>query len=578
MISPRSLVCLLAFAAITAAGPALAQLPGNQPRITFQLSARSIGVGDQAVLAYLISGGTQQGIEDYPQEIHIPDLTITYAGSRRRMANINGVSDSVMEVRYTVRSEKTGTFTIPEQVFKVDGQDIKAPAVTVEVKEGPAIAEELAPTAQLSIGKTEMWKGEVIPLQVGVLIHPSVQPAGPLNCQLKSLGFAVRRFDRSAGVHQRMINGEPWNVWQVESVMTPLQPGVQTFGPAEVGLDVYMPLSGGVPRDPFGSMGSSATRKSLKINTNSLEINVRDWPAEDRPEGFNGAVGNFDILITATPTTLKVGEPIAVEIAISGTGNFDSVQPPPMATKAGWRTYDPRVAQENRGFGTEAGSRSYTQILIPEKNLTEIPSFVLNYFDPSSGTYVTKKSAPVALTVTGDAPPPPSVSEMKDFNASSEAAIPGEELNDILSKPLTGGRWISTAALPIPTSPYLLHGVPAAFLALVLGSGIARRLRAAAAARRPASDAPRAPSEILSELRRFSGSRRAFHTLVQSYLESVQFQTGGQALPDSPEFRALLAARDRCLYGPATPETEAPLPAEERKSVLSLLPPVPPSA
>ncbi|MDB6135762.1 MAG: hypothetical protein JWM59_4005 [Verrucomicrobiales bacterium] len=577
----RSLLWLPALLLLAAADPAPAQQPGDsvQPRITTQLSARSIGAGDQVMLTYQISGGTpRQDLEDYPRMIVVPGLSVAFSGTNRRLSSINGVTGIVVEVRYVVQSEKAGTFSIPEQIFRVDGQEIKSPVVTVEVKDGPAVSEDLAPTAQLTVGKTEMWRGEVVPVEVAVMVHPAVQPAGQFVAQLTNSGFAMHRFDRQAGVEQRIINGEPWRIWQVESVMTPLQPGVQNFGPALVEMDVFMPLSGGYARDPFGSMGSPATRKSLKINTNSIEINVKELPAEGKPEGFAGAVGSFDLMVTATPDKLRIGEPIAVEMVIDGTGNFDALVPPPLASRDGWRTYEPRVSMENRGLGTERGRRSFTQIIIPEKNLTEIPPFVLNYFDPVQGVYVTKKSPAVPITVTGDPPAAVAASEVKDFSAgSSSTPVPGEELNDILSKPLSGGRWISTAAAPLPVNPWLLHGAPAALLALVLGTGLFKRLRAAAAARRPATDVPRPAVEILSDLRRTPVNRRPFYALATEYLESVRFHAP-RSLPSTPAFHDFLATRDRLLYGPATPETEAPLPTEERKSVMSLLPPPPPSA
>lgn len=566
------LVLVLGFAA--GLQPAAAQI-GTAPHITAQLSARSITAGDQTVLAYQILGGTQQSVEDFPREIVMPGLSISFSGTSRRSVVVNGAPASAMEVRYLVQPEHPGTYTIPEQIFRVDAQDVKSPEVTVEVKAGPTVADDMVPSAQITLGKTEMWKGEVIPVRVAVLVHPSVQPAGQFVAQVKNPGFAVHRFDRSAGADQRIINGELWRVWQVDSVMTALQPGVQTFGPALVEMDVFMPMAGASSaRDPFGSMGG-ANRKSLKINSNTVEINVKDLPAEGKPPGFAGAVGNFELdVVPSSPTTLRVGEVLTVEIGIEGTGNFEAVTPPPLSSKEGWRTYEPRVAQENRGFGTEPGRRSYTQVLVPEKNLKEIPPYILTYFDPVQGTYVTKKSPAIPITVNGD-PPAATASasgETKDFSGFPGMESPGEDLNDILSKPLTGGRWITTASVPVPANPWLLHGVPAALLALVLGSGIARRLRAAAAAKVSDTDAPRAPSVILADLRRSGQTRRGFHLLIREYLDAAH--NGSVAPPgQSPEFDALVAANNRCLYGPITPETDAPVPDAERKSALSLLPP-----
>lgn len=551
--------------------------PSPAPVITSQLSAQTVSVGDQAVLSYRILNAPPTP-DDFPREIVIPDLTVRFSGSSNRSVLANGVPSRALELRYLAQPAKAGNFTIPPQIIRLNGQDYSTPAVSFTVRDDPASADGYAPTAQLTLGKTEMWKGEVVPVAVAVLIHPSVQPAGQFTAQLKSTSAAVNRFDRSAGIQTRIINGEPWRSWQVESVMTPLMAGMQKFGPAEVKLDVFLPQAGGYARDPFGSMGSPSNRKALTLISNSTDINVKELPTEGKPENFTGAVGDFDLEITATPTTLNVGEPIAVEIAIDGMGNFDAVASPAMESKEGWRAYEPRVAQENRGWGTEVGRRSFTQILIPEKNLTELPSFVLHYFDPEKGVYVTKKSPPVKLTVNGEPTSVAAAVEVKDFNAIAAAQIPGEELNDILTKPLTGGPWLATASLSIPTSPILLHGVPAAFLALVLGAGAARRIRAAAAARRPASDAPRPAADVYSDLRRNSGERRKFYALATEFLESVRFHHPGIPIPSTPEFTALLAARDQHLYGPDLPESAEPLPADERKSALALLSKLPHSA
>ncbi len=131
-----------------------------------------------------------------------------------------------------------------------------------------------------------------------------------------------------------------------------------------------------------------------------------------------------------------------------------------MENTEGWRLYEPRVSQENRAWGTEPGRKSFSQILIPERNHTQIPSFTLHYFNPDTATYITRKSVPVALTVKGEfkAAGNPAT-EAKDFAAPSDASAPTEELGDILDQPLTAGPWLATAAAPIPVSRVLLHGV-----------------------------------------------------------------------------------------------------------------------
>ncbi len=260
-----------------------------------------------------------------------------------------------------------------------------------------------------------------------------------------------------------------------------------------------------------------------------------------------------------------------MEIAISGTGNFDAISPPRMESTEGWRLYAPRISQENRSWGTEPGRKSFTQILIPEKNLTQIPPFILDYFDPSTGTYITKKSQPVALTVNGEFKAATSAAvDGKDFAAPVEATVPSEELGDILDQPLSGDRWLATATAPLPVNRLLLHGVPALLVLLLAGQGLRRRLRAAALARRPKTGAPREPYAVLADLRRPAKDRRSFYALVNEYLHTMSYHHQRQPAAGE-EFDRLRVARDRWLYGPEDAAAQEALPEEEQRQTLEIL-------
>ena len=257
--------------------------------------------------------------------------------------------------------------------------------------------------------------------------------------------------------------------------------------------------------------------------------------------------------------------------SLNGTGNFDAITAPQLESTDGWRQYAPRVTQENRAWGTEPGRKSFTQILIPEKNLTEIPAFIYTFFDPETGTYVTRKSTPIALKVNGEfkAPANPAIGS-KDFDAPPDANVPTEELGDILAHPLTSGVLIPTAAATLPVHPLLLHGVPGLLLALLLGAGLQRRLRAAAAARRPAPGAPREPAAVMADLRREGASRQTFYTLVSEYLTAFSYHRKEPPAANAA-LTSVLRTRDRWLYGAADPAALQPVPADERRQTLEVL-------
>ncbi len=328
-----------------------------------------------------------------------------------------------------------------------------------------------------------------------------------------------------------------------------------------------MPMAGSA-RDQFG--GFPNARKNLKLSSNTVTINVKELPAAGRPEGFAGAVGDFTLEVTASPTELAVGESVILETRITGMGNFDAIEPPALENTEGWKTYKAKVSEENRGWGTEPGAKSFTQILTAEKNLSTLSPMVLHFFDPATGKYITRKSQPIALKMTGEAKASAVAPGAADFSLAPDAMVPGEELNDILPQPLPARRWILASQPLAPVSPWLLNGAPAALALLVLGAGAARRLRAAAALRAPKTDAPRPLKTIQHDMVRHGLSRFAFYGYVSEFLHAWPVHTG-QPLPDNGKMADLRAARDRWLYSRSAAESAEPMPAEEQAEIRRLL-------
>ena len=201
--------------------------------VTPSLSARSAAPGQQVILSYQITGA-QPGAVEYPQTIEVPGLSVVFSGQSQRSVVVNGVVQVQIGLRYMVQSSEAGEYQIPAQTFKVNGMEMQAAAVTMKISEGEPVSNEFLPTVQLTLGRTEFWIGEIVPVQVAVLVHPAVQPLGQFFPQVKTPNFAVNRFDRSGGMEAREVNGEIWRAWQVESVLSALQPGVHDVGPAEI--------------------------------------------------------------------------------------------------------------------------------------------------------------------------------------------------------------------------------------------------------------------------------------------------------------------------------------------------------
>ena len=542
------------------------------PAIKPQLTASTVSPGQNAVLSYRLEG--VGALESYPREIEVDGLGIRFAGVSTQQMFSNGTLKRFVEMRYVIEAENEGTFTIPAQNFTVDGKQMVSEPATITVKEGAEpLADGMSPQVQLSVGKTEIWKGEIAPVTVTVLMHPAVQIASQLFPTIASEGFAVARFDRVPSLDLQDVGNETWRVYRAQSVMTAMKPGKLVLGPADVKADVLMPMAGGF-RDPFGGMPSS--RRSLKLKSNSIEITVKDLPP-GKPEGFGGAVGSFRVMGRADgpgagPWTVQLGDPVAFELAVTGTGNFDTVGAPVLEDAAGFRTYPAKVAQENRDWGLEPGQKVFSQLVFPEKAGTMKAVYALSFFNPATGKYETVKTEPLELVVTGqpEAAVPaagPGGDGAKDFSTAG-VAMPDEDLQDILPQLLPAGGFLPVGGTMVAAPGGWWHALPAGLAALIFGGGLVRRNRAEREAKRPQPGAPRELSVILGELRAESGNAGVFYRLVSEYVNAWT-RRKGREIPEDAELAAVLGRRDVRLYAGAA--ADEPLPADERATALRVL-------
>jgi preprotein translocase subunit SecB len=51
---------------------------------------------------------------------------------------------------------------------------------------------------------------------------------------------------------------------------------------------------------------------------------------------------DFEVSLNADPRELSVGDPISIEMNVSGSGNFDSLTAPALTTAGDWKTYPAR--------------------------------------------------------------------------------------------------------------------------------------------------------------------------------------------------------------------------------------------
>lgn len=211
-------------------------------------------------------------------------------------------------------------------------------------------------------------------------------------------------------------NEREYLLYEIEATVYPTKPGRIDAGDVRVVLNYPTALgrSRGLPSMfddddfPFGGssffqgFGSGLAVTSVRpiVGEATVEpINVKPIPQQGRPSDYQGAVGEYSIATEATPTKVKVGDPITLHIGIGGDGPMDLVRAPPLASQKDLIA-DFKVPGESLAGFSEGRRKIFTTTIRPRhEGVTQIPPITLSYFDPKSQQFVTVRSDLIAIEV-----------------------------------------------------------------------------------------------------------------------------------------------------------------------------------
>ncbi len=174
------------------------------------------------------------------------------------------------------------------------------------------------------------------------------------------------------------------------------EPGQFLFGPVRAGFDVTDLRSAPLNKDDvefYKKLLGQDRMKHFKIENGPFRINVVEFPKQDVPPGFMGAVGSFSLSPAVDRKDVNVGEMITLTMKITGPGNYNTVRIPLVGKSEYLSEYAPRSERIKDGILFE---QPYKVISV-KANM--IPEITFPYFDPEAGKYVLLRSAPISLNV-----------------------------------------------------------------------------------------------------------------------------------------------------------------------------------
>ncbi|MFP6663263.1 MAG: BatD family protein [Deltaproteobacteria bacterium] len=408
--------CALAIALtfLGAGRPALAA-----PEIRTELSPRVVPIGRDAEFTIIVQGVTRSPTPTLPR---IPGLETRSLGQTMSMEVRGGASLSEVRHRFLLRASRPGRYSIPPIGLRVEGRNLRTKAEILEVvgtgtRRRPSIEPPALELELHGLPGRPLWVGEIVPAEVRLYVRRGVQvsEATPTRAVL---GNFTLLHPRERQPEQRAVrrHGQTYTELVFPVAIAPAEAGQQTF---QVGMDVTATIP--QPRqqrqgrssfnDPFfDSFFSRRQAEKIPTQSNPLELQVQNLPSVGRPANFGGGIGRFTLQTRLQPTTIDPGDPVSLEVQVSGRGNFDRLALAGVPETSDWKAYPGRAdfrATDELGI---AGVKTFEQALIPlGEGSQQLPAITLSFFDPEAGTWESLSALPPAVlirAVNTIAPPP----------------------------------------------------------------------------------------------------------------------------------------------------------------------------
>ena len=404
----------------------------------------------------------------------ISGLRFSSAGTSRKFQLGGGGRTSTYTFNILVTPLKPGNYSIsPIQVrhetrlFKP--KPLKLLVLPAGEKPKPGNNQSQNAYVRLLPTKTTAYVGEVIPVEIQLFFIDGVNVQMP---ELIADGFNIAPFPKHKQTRMQKGN-QIYQVLTFRTTATPLKAGKLQLGPVKQGMVLRVRQKQN-RRSPFNnSFDGIFTRYQqvpVTLEAKAQTITVKPLPTANKPASFNGAVGRYTMQAKASPLEVTVGDPVTLNIQISGQGAIDSLNLPKLDWPS-FKSYEPSVTtNKNNPLGL-LGTRTFEQVVIPESDkITEVPRIEFSFFDPVTAQYRVLAKGPLPLKVNPSDEP---IAPMVGGNTARETSEPDSPpQTDILTIQHHLGSL--GQALPLVARPnfWLLQSIP---LLLWLGALLWRR-------------------------------------------------------------------------------------------------------
>jgi archaellum component FlaG (FlaF/FlaG flagellin family) len=358
-----------------------------------------------------------------------PDLTSNFdvlmgpsTGQSTRMQTINGKTTTEISYSYTyiLKAKREGSFEIRPASVEIDGEIVESNSLKIQVVKAQSGQQQPSQNQQqesqsresvslggnnlfirLELNKQNVYRGEQIIATVKLYADPNIPVSGFDEVNLPTYeGFYTQDIEMPQQIN---FNREVFNdrIYQVgvlkKTVLFPQQNGTITINPFSMTLLVQQRVR---PRSFFDDFFSGIQTVKTTITSSPVRINVKDLPPQ--PANYYGGVGNFNVTSELSSADVTTNDAVTLKLTITGSGNIRLIRNPQLQLPSDFEIYDPRATDNVRATDSGmTGSKTVEYLFQPRfEGDYVIPSIPFTFFNPASGSYVTRSTPEYTLRVT----------------------------------------------------------------------------------------------------------------------------------------------------------------------------------
>jgi len=377
--------------------------------VALEIESRTLIEGEPTDLTLTCTNTGEPG----PIQLNAPEglelVLVNKIPARSSMVSIvNGARSERTTYTFSLRltGKKAGTYTLPPIVVPIGDTQYETEPITITVtrpadeavKDGDRIVfvritatptsiyvtQSIEATLTLGIRKFER-DGQAI--ELGNLLNLVDANGSELSV------FGNRFNSNEVTLTDSKGQAHEYVIYRQSKEIRAEQVGMMNVGP--VFFRVNYPVS--LKRSIFGGYDVAQRRREV-ARAPAIPIEVKGPPADGRPPTFTGAIGQYQMSVSAKPTRVEQGQPVTLTMSITG-GPLEGITGPDLKQQAELTARFDFTAEDLPGE-KEGKARVFRRAIFPRRDGEQtIPPISWSFFDPATEKYVTRSSPPIPITV-----------------------------------------------------------------------------------------------------------------------------------------------------------------------------------